>query len=347
MLISFAFMKNVFLGCLISILFISCENAESKREKYFALGNTALQKKRYERAIDFYTKSLKWDNQHSLSYNNRAVAKSESDHIYEAILGYNQALLINPDYADARLNRAYAYEKIGKYKKSIKDVELLINQKKDSAFLYFYKGIVLVKMRSFDEALASFTTSDILEPQNPETLINLANVLYLQDKLKIADSVLNLANEVAPNNPNALNLSSLIASKQGNFQLALSQVNAALDTVPNDPYFLNNRGYIYLQLQQPEKAIKDINQSILYNSKNGWAYRNKGIYYYQKAEYMLAVKLFERATKSIEFVDEVYSYLGKTYKKLHEENKSCLMWKLGIDRKEKSCEKLFNENCAK
>lgn len=337
-------MKYTF--CFIVLLvIIGCETAEKRRDRFFELGNLALEDRDYEKAINLYNESLKSDSRFALALNNRGVARMESDHPYEAILDYNQAVLLNPEYLDALFNRAYANESIGNFDKSLRDVDLIMNLKEDSAFVHFYKGLVLTKMKDYERSLKSFLVADSLNPLNPETLINIATVHYFTDNLQLAKDVLSQAFELRPKEPNAINLSSLIALAEEDYLKALVEVNRALDEVVEEPYFLNNRGYVYLQMDSLELAINDINRSILLNPKNGWAYRNKGIYLLKIGEVKQAIRLFERALEEPDFIDEIYSYLGDAYFQDSNLDSACEVWSKGAELNESRSALMLSQNC--
>ncbi|MEM9896626.1 MAG: tetratricopeptide repeat protein [Bacteroidota bacterium] len=298
------------------------------------MGNKALNEGRYEEAITFYNETLAFDPTNKDALNNRGVAKIESDHPYEAILDYNSALVQDPGFEDALFNRAFAYEKIGKLKKALVDTDKLLAAKKDSAFIHFYKGLVLTKLREYDSALVSFKIADSLAPQNAETLINIATVHYFREEMEKSKLVLKDVYQLEPSNPNASNLACLIALAEKQFAASLDYINQALEQVPGEPYFLNNRGFIYLQMDSLDRALVDINRSIVLNPENGWAYRNKGIYQLRKGEYSLAIDLFDRALETGEFIDEIYHFLGTTYYKSGQPKKACESWQIGKERGE-------------
>lgn len=330
----------------VALLFlIACESTEDRRDKFFQMGNQALSNGQFERAIEMYNLSLKEDAKYTPAINNRGVAKMELDHPYEAILDYNQAIAIQTGYKDAMLNRAYAYEATGQFEKALRDVDAVLALAPDSSFIHFYKGLVETKLKRYDVAYQSFLTSDSLNPMNPETIINMATLHYFKGELNRAEEKVAESLELLPDDANALNLLSLIELERGNFQAALAEINRALDQVSEEPYFLNNRGYIYLEMDSLKLALEDINRSIVLNPKNGWAYRNKGIYWMKKEDFNEAIRLFELAIESGEFIDELYYYLGSSYQQSGDMDQACAIWKEGANSNEEKSKLMLNQNC--
>ena len=251
----------------------------------------------------------------------------------------------SPDYKDALLNRAYAYEAISQFKNALADVDRVNQLTPDSSFVYFYKGLIFTQMKQYDSAYRCFQVSDSLNPDNPETIINMATIHYFKDDLPQAEAYIDRALELQSEDPNAFNLMSLVALEKEEYTRALAQINRALDLVPEEPYFINNRGFIYLQMDELELAIKDINRSIVLNPKNGWAYRNKGIYLLKTGEAKEGIDLFNRAMATNEFIDEIYYYLGLAHQMLSNEDQACQAWKLGAAQNELKSKTMSAQNC--
>ena len=330
---------------LVLITLLSCESAIERRDRFFELGNRALANGNYANAIQLFDQSLKEDANYPMALNNRGVAQMELDHPYEAILDYNRCLSIESENLDALFNRAFAYEKIGQFDNALEDIAMIEEMKPDSAFVHFYKGLVLTKARAYAEAYASFQKSDYLEPYNPETLINMATIHYFQKEQPLASKKVAEALELEPQNANAFNLLSLIALEESNYLQALVEVNRALDEVPGEPYFLNNRGYVYLQMDSLELAIMDINRSIVLKPDNGWAYRNKGIYQLKTGNPALARNLFERALRTGDFIDEIYYYIGFAYMMENNLEDACTQWNEGVKMGEMKSAEMRAQKC--
>lgn len=337
-------MKKVF-WLLVIAAFWGCESEVERRDRFFQLGNRALEDGAFQAAIRYYDEAVKADPQFAAALNNRGVAKIEDSRPYEAVLDYNQAIIQEPQYLDALFNRAYAYEEIGKYEKTLKDVATILDLRADSAFVHFYQGLVLTKMKRYEEAFQSFTVSDSLSPANPETLINMATIHYFRQDYKKAIQGAEEALSLQTDDANALNLLSLIYVEKEQYNAALVEINHALDQVPNEPYFLNNRGFIYLKMDSLDRAIEDINRSVVLNPKNGWAYRNKGIYLSKKGDWEGAVRLYTRALDTGDFIDEIYSYLGDAMWAMDKKEEACAAWGEGVKLTEALSRKRLNQNC--
>ena len=330
---------------LIAGLFACTVSDKTKRDQFFLQGNEQLAQKEYKQAIQFYDLSIQLDPDFAEGYNNRGVAKVEYDRPEEAILDYNQAILIRPGYKDALLNRAYAYEALGRFDDALTDVQFLENQSPDSSYIHFYKGILLNAKRNYSLAKHSFKKAASLDPSNLEARVNLSTVHYFLNEFDSAREVLKEVIRENPQEPNAYNTFSQVYIAEGDYPNALFSINHALKLVPNEPYFLNNRGFIYLQMDSLGLAATDINRSIAADPKNAWAYRNKGIYFLKSGDPGQAVRLLNEAIRRGSFVDELYSYLGEALLAQGKKGDACDSWRKGVALNEKRSGELLSRFC--
>jgi len=337
-------MKNTVVIFVLISLF-ACESKDVKRDRFFIQGNEALKLRDYDKAVDYYTRALNLDKDFSRAYNNRGVAHVENGHPYEGIQDYNMAISLQDDYVDAIFNRAYAYEQVGRIEDALEDVSEVQRIFPDSAYVYFYQGLLETKGRQYELAMKSFRKAAELEPYDEETEINLATLYFFKGDLDSAKIILKNVLKTNPGQSSALNTISQVYLAESDFQNALITINQALKLEPSEPYFLNNRGQVYLEMDSLNLAIEDINNSILLDPENPWSYRNKGVYYLKKGEPDQAIRLLETVVDQPVFVDEVHAYLGAAYLAKGEKLKACESWLTGIDKHESKSLEYYEANC--
>jgi len=329
---------------ILAVVIAACSTNENKRDEFFIKGNEALGAGAFEDAIEHYNNALQADSAYVPALNNRGVAYAESGNPHQAVLDYSEALRMKPDYTESRLNRAYAYEQIGQFENARQDVADLQKKSPDSAYLFFYEGLILTKLRRYKQALAAFERNLELGGDKVDAWVNMATVHFFLNQLDRAEYYLDKVFNEKTKEPNALNTQSQVLLAKGDLEGAMYAIDQALEVVPQEPYFLNNRGLIFLEMDSLERGLQDINKSILLNPDNGWAYRNKGIYFLKKGNNQRAVELLQRAEKSEEFINELYYYLGKAYQPL-DRAKACEAFKKGAERGEERC-RVLAEGCS-
>ena len=150
-----AFSKKVYLmtciGMIVFNLVVPCSAQndlyskieEAKRiekkadgERYFDLGNQAMQKKDYVNAIYFFDKSLEYISYGDNTYANRAYCKGELKDFTGAINDYSKAINLNPHKKHAWVynNRAYTYYLLMDYNKGLQDAHTALSLEKNANY---------------------------------------------------------------------------------------------------------------------------------------------------------------------------------------------------------------------
>jgi tetratricopeptide (TPR) repeat protein len=78
-----------------------CARAEEAYLRYYEQGEFALQIHRWNRAIDYFTRSIEANPRFFVAYHNRAIAYSKTGAYDRAIEDLRRAVKLNPDYPDA------------------------------------------------------------------------------------------------------------------------------------------------------------------------------------------------------------------------------------------------------
>ena len=103
---------------------------------YFYRGKAYGKKKEYDRAISDFNQALLLNPKYANAFNNRGITYYYKKDYDRAIADFNQALLLNPKDAAAFNNRGIAYNDKKEYERAIADFNqaLLLNPKDAEAF---------------------------------------------------------------------------------------------------------------------------------------------------------------------------------------------------------------------
>ena len=327
------------------LLLISClDSKETKLQRFLIQSNDMVKKQNVEQGERFLLEALKIDSCFADAWNNLGTIYFNQRKYDEAIHYYDNAVRCNPNYFDGYFNRANAAFELNEHYRALKDLETLEHNFPDTSRVFFLKGLVLTRLRKYDDALLSLRKAFTLDKANSEILVNLGTVHYYKKAFDSASFYLNRTIEMNPREANAFNALAMVEAELKNYDRALDLVNKALEKHSRDPYFLNNRGYIFLLRNQLDKAIQDIDLSITLDPYNGWAYRNKGIYYLMNKKYDDCVRLLLRAESSDPFIQYLYLYLGQAYEKQNNKAKACTYYAKALERHEMSIQE-FEGKC--
>lgn len=134
-------------------------------------GGAYHEKKKYDLAINDYTRILEIKPGDSDTLMNRGLSyQSKADHTL-AISDFNEVLLVYPTYARGYLQRGVSFLKLGLYEQALNDFARTITINPDYAEAYYNRGLVFLKLGQTENALHEFNQAVKLKP----TLISAYN----------------------------------------------------------------------------------------------------------------------------------------------------------------------------
>ncbi len=214
-------------------------------EQKFNEGNELYYQKNYQGAISKYNDAIKLNPNYADAYNNRGAAYDELKNYQQAISDYNQSIKLNPNNATAYFNRGLTYANLQNYQQAISDWTQSIKINKNYVNAYYSRGIAYGELKNYQQAIDDYT------------------------------KVIDLNKDYA----NAYYSRGLTYYKKGSYRVAILDYTQAIKLNPNyfEAYF--NRGLAYGMLKNYEQAIKDFTEVIKLNPNDANAYVNRGITY--------------------------------------------------------------------
>ena len=100
---------------------------------------------------------------------NRAGVLSDLDRWQDAVAGYDRAIALSPDFAEAHLGRAFALKQLGQLDEALAAVDRAIELKPDTAAAHKARGSVLEALGRADEAKASIAKAAEIETRRART----------------------------------------------------------------------------------------------------------------------------------------------------------------------------------
>jgi predicted O-linked N-acetylglucosamine transferase (SPINDLY family) len=100
----------------------------------------------------------------------------------EALLNYDAAIALNPDYAEAISNRGNAFLELNRYDEALWNYERAITINPDNAEAYSNRGSALLELKRYEEAIESYEKAILMKPEGVFWF-----GMYLHAKMRICD----------------------------------------------------------------------------------------------------------------------------------------------------------------
>ena len=202
--------------------------------------------------------------------------KREKGDYRAAIVAYNRAIQLNPNYAEAYNNRGGVRSSLGDKQGAIADFNEALRINPNDADAYSNRGVVRSSLGDNQGAIADYNQALRINPNLAEGYNNrgLARSNLGDNQGAIADS--NQALRINPNLAEGYGTRGNARFKLGDNQGALADFNEVLRINPNSVGAYNNRGNARSNLGDKQGAIADFNEALRINPKYATAFFNRG-----------------------------------------------------------------------
>jgi len=211
-------------------------------------GSVLRSLKRYEEALAAYDEALAVDPSYAEALSNRGNVLQELNRPLEALDSFDKALAIRPDYVSALINRANILRASKHLLEALEgyDRALAINPAYPEA--NNNRGVVLWDMKRFEEALSSFDEALSIRPEYAEALNNRGGALWWLKRPIEALASYDKAIAIDPKfvDP-ALNRGTVL-SELRQFVQAIEAYEKVLNLDPTHLYALDGIAYAALRL---------------------------------------------------------------------------------------------------
>ena len=184
------------------------------------------------------------------------VEKSDAKDYAGALVNFDKAIELNPEYLRAYYERSRAQFYLGDYDSGIASLTQIIKIDPEDADAYYGRGTVKVLFGDYTAAIVDFDKAIELEAQHANAYRNRGGV-----KFRLGES------EAARGN---------IEAAQRLYEAAIADCDKAIEIDPEDADAYNGRGATKLALDDFEEAVLDFNRAIEIDPRHIDAYNNRG-----------------------------------------------------------------------
>ncbi len=225
------------------------------------------------------TGSTKSGKQQSLedsrAYNKRGLAHASMRNYEQAIIDYNKAIELDPNYVDPYHNRSVVYLMMDNYGQALIDCNKAITLAPDFMPAYINRGITYTGLRHYDLAASDYTTVLELTPDNFYAYYNRGNTNLWTGKYQEAIEDYSQTILLEPNFVAAYVNRGVANTQLNNFELAIADYSCAVALNPSYTLAYYNRAFVHRKFGDSEEAIHDYTKVIELNSEHPFVYNNR------------------------------------------------------------------------
>jgi tetratricopeptide (TPR) repeat protein len=152
----------------------------------------------WDQAIIDYDEAIRVEPNYPLIYNNRGLANYNKGVYDQAIADFNEAIRLNPNYADAYRNRGRAYYAKGGYDQAMADFDKALSLNPDDAPAYNGRAYVYLAKKDYIKALADASKAVGLLTREAVYHTTRGEILISMGQKKLARTELEIALRLAP-----------------------------------------------------------------------------------------------------------------------------------------------------
>ncbi len=210
------------------------------------------------------------------------LTNHKAGHYEQALRAFDQAMLIDPDYARAYRSKGDVLYALKRYEEALAAYEQAIRLDPNYARMHRNRGDILKHLGHYEEALAAYEQTIRLEPNVARDYNNKGNVLFSLKRYEEA--------------------------------LAAYETATRLDVGFADAY--NNKGNTLARLTRYLEALVAYEQAIRLNPGDATTYNNNGRTLHHLGRYHEALAAFEEAIRLNPYSTGTYSNMADTLERL-------------------------------
>jgi tetratricopeptide (TPR) repeat protein len=228
----------------------------------------------------------------------------------EALEHFQQAIRIKPDFADAHLNLGVALEQLGRNADAIPQFEQALRIRPDFAVAQNNLGNALLQSGRIPEAIEHLTQALRIKPDYVEAHYNLGNALYQMGRVPEAIGHYQEALRIRPDYAKAHCNLGLALGQTGRLREAIDQYEQALRINPGYAEAHYNLGNALLRTGKLQDAIGHFEQALRLVPKYAQAHNSLGLALSGTGRVQDAIGHYEQALRIKPDFAEAHSNLG-------------------------------------
>jgi protein O-mannosyl-transferase len=261
------------------------------------LGGAFYKKGQTDEAIRQYQEALRLNPGFAQAHNNLGAALEKKGHTDEAIRQYQEALRLKADYAEAHNNLGIVFFQQSRTDEAIPQFKEAIGLKPDLAEAHYNLGAALDQKGQMDEASREYQEAVRLQPDYAHAHYNLGVALGQKGQVGEATHHYQEAIRLKPDYAEAYNSLGIVFYQQSRTDEAIRQFREAIGLKPNFAEAHNNLGMALSSKGHLDEAVSQIQEALRLERDYAGARYNLGVALAQKGQTDEAIRQFQEALR--------------------------------------------------
>jgi tetratricopeptide (TPR) repeat protein len=294
------------------------------------LGVSLTQLKKLDEAVVAYEKALSIKPNYVDAYYNLGNALQEQNKLDASIEAYEKTLSLDTDYNKALIMMGNALQEKGDLKKALSTYKKALSLDPNNSDLHNNIGNALQAQGKLEASLLAYKKAIYLKPYNGEAYGNMGNTLQAQKEFVKAIEAYDVAIELMPHNSNLFFNKGICLHKIGKLNKAIQFYKKAISLQPDNADAFINMGNTFQDLEDPNKAIESYKKALSFKPNNLEAHNNIGKSLFSLGLLDQAMEYLNKAISLNPSYIDSYSNIGVVYMEQGEFEKAIEIFKKGI-----------------
>ncbi len=264
---------------------------------HWTKGRALLDHHKGDEAIVEFDEAVRLDPKYAQAYIDRGLAYSRKGDPDRAIADYNEALRLDPKLAMAYAGRGHAYAKKGDLVRAFADCEEALRLDPKLALAYNSRGHTYARKGDLDRAIADYNEALRLDPKLARAYDNRGHAYSRKGDTDRAIADYNEALRLDPKLAVAYDNRGHAYSRKGDLDRAIADYDEAIRLDSKLAVAYDNRGFAYAKKGDLDRAIVDYDEAIRLDPKLALAYLNRGHAYSRKGDLDRAIVDYDEAIR--------------------------------------------------
>jgi tetratricopeptide (TPR) repeat protein len=218
----------------------------------------------------------------------KGYSLTELGRLNEALVAYDSAIALKPDYAWAWARRGRTLRVLGRYEEALRCYDRALEVQPSYAFAWNGKGIVLERMGHLERALACYQKAAEINPADVWHWCNQADVLVAMNRQREAIPLLEKALQQDPAHPNSWAKLGQVYRLLQDYPQSIKAYEQAIRRAPEYAWAHNGYGLSLKLNGQLEEALLSFKRAARYEPNEVW-------HWYNMVETLILLNQYEEA----------------------------------------------------